>query len=312
MNETSAPCRAAISEMKATGLDAAPSRLVKPPRVAASPCALECKWLQTVRLNDIDGTAARPLRGVRPGGRRPYRRPLHQERPARHRRHEADRALRLPRIFGGRTECFTMTRPKARRLSAAAQVRLHTARRFASSRSGTPFTITARSPCIAAARRDHRGRRRARLIFEGAEPRPNGDRGAEATSDAPMRTPARPTIGLALGGGAARGFAHIGVIRTLLAHGIVPDIIVGTSIGAVVGGCYAAGQLDDIEDWARSLTRRSILGYLDVSLAGVRPDRRRQARRHGSTKRSATRRSTSCRCALPRSPPRSAPATRSG
>ena len=41
--------------MKATGLEAAPSRLVKPPRVAASPCALECKWLQTVRLADIEG-----------------------------------------------------------------------------------------------------------------------------------------------------------------------------------------------------------------------------------------------------------------
>ena len=51
---------------------------------------------------------------------------------------------------------------------------------------------------------------------------------------------ARPSIGLALGGGAARGFAHIGVMRTLIAHGIVPDVIVGTSIGAVVGGCYAA------------------------------------------------------------------------
>ena len=55
-----------------------------------------------------------------------------------------------------------------------------------------------------------------------------------------QRTAARPTIGLALGGGGARGFAHIGVMRTLLAHGIEPDIIVGTSIGAVVGGCYAA------------------------------------------------------------------------
>ena len=64
----------------------------------------------------------------------------------------------------------------------------------------------------------------------------------------PLRRPrGRPTIGLALGGGAARGFAHIGVLRTLLAHGIKPDVIVGTSIGAVVGGCYAAGQLDDID-----------------------------------------------------------------
>ncbi|MFA6267826.1 MAG: patatin-like phospholipase family protein [Pseudolabrys sp.] len=82
----------------------------------------------------------------------------------------------------------------------------------------------------------------------------------------PQRT--RPTIGLALGGGAARGFAHIGVIRTLVAHGIVPDVIVGTSIGAVVGGCYAAGQLDNLEDWARSLTVRNIISYLDISLSG--------------------------------------------
>jgi NTE family protein len=79
----------------------------------------------------------------------------------------------------------------------------------------------------------------------------------------------RPTIALALGGGAARGFAHIGVIRTLVAKGFKPDIIAGTSIGAVVGGCYAAGKLDAIEQWARSLTRRRLFGYLDVSLGGL-------------------------------------------
>ena len=78
----------------------------------------------------------------------------------------------------------------------------------------------------------------------------------------------RPTIGLALGGGAARGFAHIGVMRTLVAHGIVPDVIVGTSIGAVVGGCYAAQALDNLETWARSLSVRSVLSYLDISLSG--------------------------------------------
>jgi NTE family protein len=71
-----------------------------------------------------------------------------------------------------------------------------------------------------------------------------------------------------LGGGAARGFAHIGILRTMIAKGLTPDIITGTSIGAVVGGCYAAGKLDDIEAWARSLTRRSMLGYLDVSFSG--------------------------------------------
>ena len=79
----------------------------------------------------------------------------------------------------------------------------------------------------------------------------------------------RPVIGLALGGGAARGFAHIGIVRTLLANGIVPDVVVGTSIGAVVGGAYAAGQLDTLEDWGRSLQGvRNILGYLDIRLNG--------------------------------------------
>jgi len=78
----------------------------------------------------------------------------------------------------------------------------------------------------------------------------------------------RPIIGLALGGGSARGFAHIGIIRTLLAHGIIPDVVVGTSIGAVVGGAYVAGHLDTLEEWARSLQPRSILGYLDIRLDG--------------------------------------------
>ncbi len=78
----------------------------------------------------------------------------------------------------------------------------------------------------------------------------------------------RPTIGLALGGGAARGFAHIGVIRTLVANGFTPEIIAGTSIGAVIGGCYAAGKLDDVDTWGKTLTRRRILSYLDVSFAG--------------------------------------------
>jgi NTE family protein len=79
---------------------------------------------------------------------------------------------------------------------------------------------------------------------------------------------ARPSSGLALGGGAARGFAHIGVVRTLVANGFAPDVIAGTSIGALVGGCYAAGYLDSLEEWARSLTRRRVFGYLDFSLAG--------------------------------------------
>ena len=75
-------------------------------------------------------------------------------------------------------------------------------------------------------------------------------------------------IGLALGGGVARGWAHIGVIRTLEAAGIVPDIVVGTSIGSVVGGCYVADELDELEDFARTLTRRKVLGYLDFNFTG--------------------------------------------
>ena len=106
------------------------------------------------------------------------------------------------------------------------------------------------------------------MVFEGLFSRArNEDRAAEATPE-PKPDLVRPSIGLALGGGAARGFAHIGVMRTLIANGIVPDVIVGTSIGAVVGGSYAAGQLDALETWARGLTVRNILGYLDVSFSG--------------------------------------------
>ncbi len=75
-------------------------------------------------------------------------------------------------------------------------------------------------------------------------------------------------IGLALGGGAARGWAHIGVIAALRDAGIEPDIIAGTSIGAVVGGCHAAGKLDALDEFARELTRRKVFGYLDFNLAG--------------------------------------------
>ena len=106
------------------------------------------------------------------------------------------------------------------------------------------------------------------MVFDVLRRARNGDRGVEATAEPSTPTNERPTIGLALGGGAARGFAHIGVLRALLAHGIKPDVIVGTSIGAVAGGCLACGQLDVFENWARGLTRRGLLSYLDVSLTG--------------------------------------------
>ncbi len=95
-----------------------------------------------------------------------------------------------------------------------------------------------------------------------------GQKGSDSPDKVGLGSIRRPVIGLALGGGAARGFAHIGILRTLLAHGIVPNVVVGTSIGAVVGGAYAAGQLDALEEWARSLQPRNILGYLDIRLNG--------------------------------------------
>lgn len=97
----------------------------------------------------------------------------------------------------------------------------------------------------------------------------NGDRAVEAKTGTSKKQALPAKIGLALGGGAARGFAHIGVLRVLAAHGIKPDVVVGTSIGAVTSGCYAAGHLDEFEDWARRLTLRRVLGYLDISLAGA-------------------------------------------
>lgn len=75
-------------------------------------------------------------------------------------------------------------------------------------------------------------------------------------------------IALALGGGAARGWAHIGVLRALDEAGIEIDMIAGTSIGALVGGCYLAGKLDELEEFARSLTKRRIFGLLDINLGG--------------------------------------------
>lgn len=78
----------------------------------------------------------------------------------------------------------------------------------------------------------------------------------------------RPLIGLALGGGVARGWIHIGVMKRLIAAGYAPDVVAGTSIGAVVGGLYLAGHLDALEAWARSLTQDRVLTLLDINWGG--------------------------------------------
>ena len=79
---------------------------------------------------------------------------------------------------------------------------------------------------------------------------------------------AKPLIGIALGGGAARGWAHIGVLKTLIEAGLEPDIVAGTSIGAVAGACYVTGRLNALEDFAGGLTRRRVFGFLDFNFAG--------------------------------------------
>lgn len=73
------------------------------------------------------------------------------------------------------------------------------------------------------------------------------------------------SISLVLGSGGARGYAHIGVIRALLDKGYSIKSVSGCSMGAVVGGFYAAGQLDEFETWARSLTYLDVLKMLDIS-----------------------------------------------
>jgi len=77
---------------------------------------------------------------------------------------------------------------------------------------------------------------------------------------------AKTRIALALGSGAARGWAHIGVIDVLAEAGIVPDIICGTSMGALVGAVHAGGQLDGLRDWAVGADWRSVASMVDINL----------------------------------------------
>ncbi len=78
----------------------------------------------------------------------------------------------------------------------------------------------------------------------------------------------RPRIGLALGAGSARGWAHVGVIKALAEMDIHPDIITGTSVGAIVGAVHAIGALEGFENWLLKLGRRDVLGYMDLRFAG--------------------------------------------
>lgn len=77
-----------------------------------------------------------------------------------------------------------------------------------------------------------------------------------------------PKLGLALGSGSARGWAHIGVLQALHEAGAKPDIVCGSSIGALVGAAYAAGELDRFSDWVQTLGMRSVFGFMDFNLSG--------------------------------------------
>lgn len=100
----------------------------------------------------------------------------------------------------------------------------------------------------------------------------SGSAALATVASKPAERPGRPArqrkIGLALGAGAARGWSHIGILQEFEAAGFKPDIVTGTSIGALVGGCYAAGELAALEDFATSLTRRRVVSLLDLSFSG--------------------------------------------
>jgi len=78
----------------------------------------------------------------------------------------------------------------------------------------------------------------------------------------------KPRIGLALGSGSARGWAHIGIIRALEERGIKPDMVCGTSVGALVGAAYASGQLDKLEKWVTGLAWTTVVRLMDLSWSG--------------------------------------------
>jgi NTE family protein len=92
--------------------------------------------------------------------------------------------------------------------------------------------------------------------------------GFDFRRDRAMSKARAPVIGLALGGGAARGWSHIGVILALREAGIEPAVVAGTSIGALVGAAHVAGRLDDLKTWVESLTWQNVVGLLDVTVNG--------------------------------------------
>lgn len=79
-----------------------------------------------------------------------------------------------------------------------------------------------------------------------------------------MASGTTPSVGIALGSGAAKGWAHIGVLNGLAAMGIKPDKVAGCSIGALVGAAYAHEHLPELEQWVRGFSSWDVLGLMDI------------------------------------------------
>ena len=92
----------------------------------------------------------------------------------------------------------------------------------------------------------------------------------QLNSGKPARTglPRPRRIGLALGSGSARGWAHIGVIEALAAQGIHPHVVCGSSIGSMVAGAYVAGKLDQLDSWACRVNWREMARLADLKMSG--------------------------------------------